>query len=71
MDILRLDLNIFVKEIKKSIQEDMPDGNTDFVTDTVLNSERSFVLACKKFAKRRHCSVILKEKTVILNLQKK
>ena len=49
----------------------MPDGNTDFVTDTVLNSERSFVLACKKFAKRRHCPVILKEKTVILNLQKK
>ena len=71
MDILRLDLNIFVKEIKKSIQEDMPDGNTDFVTDTVLNSERSFVLACKKFAKKRHCPVILKEKTVILNLQKK
>ena len=37
MDTLRLDLKIFVNKIKNFIQENMPNGNTDFVTYTILN----------------------------------
>ena len=68
MNTLRLDLKIFVNKIKNFIQENMANGNIDFVTDTILNSESPFVLACKKFAERRHCPVTLKQKTVILSL---
>ena len=37
MDTLRFDLKVFVNKIKNVIQENMPDGNIDFVTDTILN----------------------------------
>ena len=37
MDTLRFDLKIFVNKIKNFIQENMPNGNIDFVTDTILN----------------------------------
>ena len=48
MDILRLHLKCFDKKIKKPIQENMANENIDFVTDTILNSESPFGLACKK-----------------------
>ena len=48
MEILRLDRKIFVNKIKNSMQENMPNENIDFVTDTILNSESPFVLFCKK-----------------------
>ena len=37
MGTLMLDLKLFVNKIKNFIQENMPNGNTDFVTDTILN----------------------------------
>ena len=61
MDILRLHLKFFVKKIKKLIQENMANENADFLTYTILNSESSFVLACKKNAERRHFPVILRD----------
>ena len=68
MDTLRLDLKVFVNKIKNFIQESMPNGKIDFVTDTILSCESPFVLACKRFAERRHFPVTLKQKAVILNL---
>ena len=50
MDILRLDLTTFINKIKKSIQENMQNENIDFGTDTILNSESPYILACKKLA---------------------
>ena len=50
MDILRLDLEIFVNKIKKFIEENMSNESSDFVTDIILYSESLFVLACKKIA---------------------
>ena len=35
MDILRLDLKIFVNKIKNLIQGNMSNGNIGFVTDTI------------------------------------
>ena len=37
MDTLTLDLKSFVNKIKNFIQENMPNANIDFVTDTILN----------------------------------
>ena len=37
MDTLRLGLKYFVNKIKNFIQENEPNGNSDFVTDTILN----------------------------------
>ena len=59
------DLKIFVDKIKRFTQENVPNANTAFVTDTILNLESAFVLVCKTFLDRRHCPVILKRKTVI------
>ena len=64
-DILMFDLKIFVDKIKRFTQENVPNANTAFVTDTILNLESAFVLVCKTFLDRRHCPVILKRKTVI------
>ena len=50
----------------------MPNENIDFLTDTILNSENPFVLACKKIKERGHFQLFyLKKKTVILNLYEK
>ena len=59
MDILRLDLNIFVNKIKNVTAENMLNGNIDFVTDTILNWESPFVLACKKNRREKTLSVWL------------
>ena len=41
----------------------MPNENIDFLTDTILNSENLFVLACKKIKEReRTFPVILLKK---------
>ena len=34
--------------LTKSIQENMPNGNIDLATNTILNSDSPFVLACRK-----------------------
>ena len=40
----------------------MPNVNIDFVTDTILNCEYPFVLACKKICKERAFSSYFKTK---------
>ena len=62
MNTLRLDLKIFVNKIKNFIQENMANGNIDFVTDTILNSESPFVLACKKICREKTLSSYFKTK---------
>ena len=62
MDTLRFDLKIFVNKIKNFIQENMPNGNIDFVTDTILNWESPFVLACKKICREKAFSSYFKTK---------
>ena len=37
METLRLDLKIFANKIKNFIQENMPNGKIDIVTDSILN----------------------------------
>ena len=60
MDILRLHLKFFVKKIKKLIQENMANENTDFVTYAILNSESPFVLACRKKRREKAFSIYFK-----------
>ena len=76
MDLLKLHLKFFVQKIKKFIQENMANENIDFVTDTILNLESPFVLACKKhcrekafasYFKTRDCYVERVEKIVGCN----
>ena len=62
MDTLRPDLKLIVNKIKNFIQKNMPNGNIDFVTDTVLNRESPFVLACKKICRKKTLSSYFKTK---------
>ena len=62
MDTLRLGLKFFVNKIKNFIQENMPNGNSDFVTDTILNWEIPFVLVCKKICRQKALSSYFKTK---------
>ena len=40
----------------------MPNGNIDFVTHTILNSENPFVLGCKKICRNKALSSCFKTK---------
>ena len=40
----------------------MPNGNIDFVTHTILNSENLFVLGCKKICRKKALSSYFKTK---------
>ena len=55
-------LNYFVNKFKNFIQESMPNGNIDFVTDTILNWESLFALACKKICREKALSSYFKTK---------
>ena len=62
MDTLRHDLKFFVNKIKKFHSRKNPNGNIYFVTDTILNWESPFVLACKKICREKALSSYFKTK---------
>ena len=49
-------------KIKNFIEENIPNRNTDFVTDTILNWESPFALACKKICREKALSSYFKKK---------